>query len=86
MYACMHNVKMYVSTYFLLRNCICVFNHTDNSVNFLCNVIQEKEGMDPVLWIHVSKDHSSIQLWNHVISTSIVAMNFDTVNTHIHYL
>ena len=66
-----------------------VFDHTDNSVNFLCNVMKEKEGMDPVLWIHVSKDHSvicSIQLWNHVISTSIVAMNFDTVITHIHYL
>jgi hypothetical protein len=81
-----YNVKMYVCIYVLLRNCICVFNHTDNSVNFLCNVIQEKEGMDPVLWIHVSKDHSSIQLWKLVISTSIVAMNFDTVITHIYYL
>ena len=64
-------------------------DHADNLVNFLCNVMQEKEGMDPVLWIHVSEDHSitrSIQLWNHVISNSIVAMNFDAVNTHIHYL
>ena len=32
--------------------------HADTSVNPMCNAMQEKEGMDPVLWIHVSGDYS----------------------------